>query len=179
MSQSDDGRYRLFFALWPEPGLRERIEQRTRAATRDGGGRTVPARNFHITLLFIGDVSRPQLELASSAAAAIANPAFELSLDRIQTPPRARVTWLSASKHPAALESLVQELRLRCSAAMPEPLGHARFVAHVTLLRDPTRRTPLLAMEPLLWPAREFALMQSQTHSAGSEYSVLARWPLV
>jgi 2'-5' RNA ligase len=98
-------------------------------------------------------------------------------LDRIQTPRRAAVTWLGASRHPPALENLVRELRLHY--LLTESIHHPRFTPHVTLARQPKGRTPLLELEAVRWPAREFALMQSQAHAAGSQYSVVARWPLV
>jgi 2'-5' RNA ligase len=164
----------LFFALWPDEPLREQIEQRTRAAAIESGGRCIPPCNYHITLLFMGDLRREGLDQAEAVAASLACPAFELSLNRIHSPPSARVMWLATQQQPPALAILAGALH---SSGLAAGMEH-RFEPHVTLARDPIHRPPTLSIEPVAWPARDFVLVRSQLGPAGSEYTVIGRWPL-
>lgn len=166
--------YRLFFALWPEDSVREQIELRTRAAVLESGGRPIASRNFHITLMFIGNVGCDGLSRAQDAAAALNSPAFTLSLDRIQTPSRAHVMWLAAPGQPVELLALARALR---AIPVASPADHP-FRAHVTLVRDPVNRLPTREVAPIIWPARDFVLVSSQLGPGGSEYTVIGRWPL-
>lgn len=188
MSSTADA-YRLFFALWPDQPLRDLIEERTRAIALASGGRCIAPCNYHITLLFLGNVGRAELEQAQVSAAALQSPAFELSLDRIESPRRAAVMWLGSEPPPAAFLALIQALR--ASNQAPRPDQPVR--PHVTLVRDPVRRSPRLMIEPVTiepvtieplmiepvrWPARDFALVSSALDASGSQYTVLGRWPL-
>jgi 2'-5' RNA ligase len=174
MSPEGDS-YRLFFALWPDEALRQQIEEGTCAAVSESGGRRIPPRNYHITLLFMGNVGREGLDRAQAVAAALRAPAFELSLDHIHSPARARVMWLGTQQQPPALATLVRALN---SGGLASGIEH-RFTPHLTLVRDPVRRPRTLTIEPVAWPVREFVLVRSQPGVAGSEYTVIGRWGLV
>lgn len=171
-SASDD--HRLFFALWPDEAVRAEIQLRTQDAVQAAGGRPVPARNFHITLLFMGNVPQADLDSAQIAATAIANPGFDLRLDLLECPPRGPVLWLGVTRPPQALITLVQALRASITAVRTEYV----YRPHVTLVRNPIQGPRPLQVEPVSWPAREFVLARSQAHPDGAEYTVLARWPL-
>jgi RNA 2',3'-cyclic 3'-phosphodiesterase len=173
LPESDN--HRLFFGLWPEEALRQQIAERTRAAVIESGGRSIPPRNYHITLLFIGNVGRAGLDRAQAVAAALSSPAFELSLDHIHSPARARVMWLGTQQQPPALATLVRALH---SSELASGIEH-RFKPHLTLVRDPIRRPRTLTIEPVTWPARDFVLVRSHLGAVGSEYSVIGRWALV
>ena len=173
MSPSTD-EHRLFFALWPEQSLRAQIEQRTAVAVAASGGRPVASRNYHVTLLFIGNVGREGLERARSTAAALISPSFDLSFDRLESPGRAAVMWLGTQRQPAALEELVQGLRSSGLAVRQDQV----FRPHVTLVRDPIRKLDPSTIDPVHWPARDFVLASSALSSQGSEYTVIGRWAL-
>ena len=53
---------RLFFALWPDGDTRKAINGLARPAVRRAGGRPVPARHFHMTLAFLGEVPEALFE---------------------------------------------------------------------------------------------------------------------
>ncbi|PZN27436.1 MAG: RNA 2',3'-cyclic phosphodiesterase [Proteobacteria bacterium] len=168
---------RLFFALWPAPALRRAIEHDTRALARRSGGRIVPARNFHVTLAFLGSVAESRLADLVRAGGAARAPRFELSLDRVQTLPRANVLCLAPSVTPIELRRLVDALRVALEAEGFE-LERRPFRPHLTLVRRLNRPMPTLPLPPVVWPVEEFVLVESRTAAAGSEYEVLARWPL-
>ena len=52
---------RLFAALWPDAKVRHELTMlQARPEIRAAGGRTVPAKNIHMTLRFLGDVDASQ-----------------------------------------------------------------------------------------------------------------------
>src|SRR5690606_29746364 len=76
---------RLFLALWPTEEFRAQIEASTLAISRASGGRLIPPRNYHVTLLFLGDVPADSVVAVQEASARLAgSPAFELHFDCIE-----------------------------------------------------------------------------------------------
>ena len=53
---------RLYFALWPREGLRQRLHEAAATIPVDSRGRRVPRANLHLTLHFIGNVYFEQME---------------------------------------------------------------------------------------------------------------------
>lgn len=173
-----DGCQRLFFALWPEPGLQERLHRLGGAAVRKGDGRRVAAEKLHLTLCFLGGVDGGTRRCLEGQAGTVQAPPFTLVLDRLGYFPRPRVVWLGASAVPEPLPSLVQQLRdgqRRCGLE-PE---RRPFQAHLTLARKARRGPAVNEMEPLVWPVERFALVASRTLPEGAQYEVLREWPLV
>lgn len=88
------------------------------------------------------------------------------------------MAWLVPSAEVPALQQLVETLLSAVSEC-----GHVRerrpFRPHVTLMRDLRNRPPAPAFEPIVWPVREFCLVQSAVGPVGSVYTVLCRWALV
>ncbi len=181
-------RRRLFYALWPDPALADRLAQL--AAHEDGapGARVVGRVDLHLTLCFLGAVEEGLLAPLCAGAAAIEARAFDLVFD-------ARRCWRSsglvaavAPRPTSAARSLVAGLR-----GLARDLGltvEARpWRPHVTLIRGATRGSVAPArrtIEPaLVLVARSFHLAASAAvgpvpaAGAGSpRYSILAGWPL-
>ncbi|MDJ0927688.1 MAG: RNA 2',3'-cyclic phosphodiesterase [Gammaproteobacteria bacterium] len=168
---------RLFFALWPTPGLRDHIYKRCRRVVRAAGGKPVPANNYHLTLAFLGNVAAELYPRILDAAAAVVPPAGEFSLDRIGYWPKSRILWLGTSEPVAELARVSIELWDRL-----EPLGLSRdaraFRAHLTLARK-VNRAPMTAApdRPLRWALRGFVLVESITDPKGARYTVAAAFP--
>ncbi len=169
-------RKRLFFALWPDGETRARMARLARRLPRRRG-RPVPPENLHVTLAFIGPVDAQTARCLEAAAARVPVAPFDLTLDTIGGFRKARVVWLGASRVPAAL--------LRLVAALNEALGDCGhtpdprpFTPHVTLFRDaePTGEQGDIA-RPVVWPVRDFALVESVTAPKGAVYRVLKRFP--
>jgi RNA 2',3'-cyclic 3'-phosphodiesterase len=173
MSPSND-EHRLFFALWPDAKLCQQVEERTRTAVIESGGRRILPRNYHITLLFMGNVGGAGLEQAQTVAATLRMPSFELSLDHLHSPARAPVMWLGVRQQPPALARLVRALH---SSGLASGIEHG-FTPHLTLVREPVRRPRSRTLEPVTWCVRDFVLARSQLDAAGSEYTVIGRWAL-
>lgn len=171
-------RRRLFFSLWPSDEFCARVEAATRAVSRESGGRIIPPRNFHVTLLFLGEVLQSHIGAIRQAAAAVGGSgAFTLDFDRIEAWPGSKVLCLTPSNPPPAAARLSKELRCRLSPEQCRP-GAREFRPHITLARDLPRIHAAAAIEPLRWKLNEFVLVESRRGAGGSNYALLGRWPL-
>ena len=97
---------RLFFALWPDPRVREALAAVARDAQRECGGRAVAAEKVHITLFFVGNIERHRLEELEDAASALRGNAFEIVLDHLDYWRHNRIVWAGTRQCPPALTTL-------------------------------------------------------------------------
>jgi 2'-5' RNA ligase len=175
---SESARLRLFFALWPDPGLGRQIWDLTRGSVRASGGRPVNRDNLHLTLAFLGNVDVGMLPELRAAAAELHSPGFEFTLDELSFWPRPRALVMQPSTFPDALPGLVAGI---WDAMTPFSLGHGAgtYRPHVTLARKagPVPLQPLKAQ--LSWRATEFCLVSSVTDPGGARYEPLARYHLL
>lgn len=163
---------RLFFACWPEEGIRRQIVELRRLI--DGlSPRRVPDHNLHLTLLFLGNQPAHCLPDLRHAVSGLGASAFELSLDQFGWFPGARVAWLGGPA-PAVAENLVLDLSKTCRA-LGLQFDQRPFHPHVTLFRKVERRPTFPAVSVLRWPVSEFALIES---IPSRPYQVLRTWPL-
>ena len=170
-----DSAQRLFFALLPDAGVRERLI-RLQKELEPAGGRPVPARNLHLTVLFLGDVEVECAEAVRRISAEAAGRRFDLVLDTFGGfgRNRARTLWVGPSELPPELGALHQLLRrqAKCDGLR---IGKEAYRPHVTLVRkaDPRQRVPEKPDRGIRWTARRLALLASELLPAGSRYRVL------
>lgn len=168
---------RLFFALWPDDDLRSSLAPRIEALQPAGVGRPQRPDQWHVTLEFLGAVATPRIATAMEAASVVRAAPFEVVFDAIEHWRRPEVLCLAARATPPELDRLVRALRAELARQEFEP-EHRPFRAHLTLARKVSRPIAVPPFEPLYWPARDFALVESVTDRSGSRYSPLAMWPL-
>jgi len=137
--------------------------------------RAVPARQFHVTLAFLGAVPGRELPRLRALAAGLAFEATRLSLDRVGWFPRARVGWIGASTVPPPLLAFRAALNdgLKAAAFRTES---RRWQPHVTLYREMRKPFAKLRLNPIDWPVATFGLVVSETRPGGVRYRVLERW---
>lgn len=166
---------RLFFAL-PCHTAQSKAVARWRSELKLRTGRPVPAANFHLTLMFLGDVGVSQLPAIAEAAARLrplpAPPS--IVLDQLQVWRRAQALVLVPEQPQPALLRWVYELQ---QAMLP--LGFAvdprEFKPHLTLTRDYRGEVPEAPLgSEFHLSAREFVLYESYK----GKYQALAQWPL-
>ncbi len=167
---------RLFFALWPDDGLRDGMVQLARDHGH-GSGRWVRRENLHVTLVFLGAVDGPRRACVEAAADGIQGQSFTLELDRITWWSRPRVLSAGSSRMPSALLDLVAELKRGCQGCGFEP-ERRPYRAHLTLARKVATGQPSTTVEAQAWRVRDFCLVESRTLTTGPEYSVLRTWCL-
>ncbi|MEO8467866.1 MAG: RNA 2',3'-cyclic phosphodiesterase [Gammaproteobacteria bacterium] len=168
-----DGR-RVFFALWPDDTTRSALRFATQSAVQACGGRPIAKANLHLTVAFLGQLTAPGLALAR-AVAPIQVGEFELTLDALGVWPESKILWLAPMTLPPALGEL--EARLWDGLADSGFRTEERiYRPHVTLARR--ARAIEAAVEPVRWPVRELALVESVPYGKNVHYEVLETWPL-
>ncbi len=167
---------RLFFALWPTDAVRQRLaaEVQTHAAA----GRAIPARNLHVTVVFLGAVPAESVAVVREAAKLTLGVKFMLHLEHVEFWRRSNLLCLTAQRTPPELSTLVERLRAALRARGLELDEHEKFRPHVTLVRDVARGAAAADVAPVQWPVESFALVESQVGQRGSEYTVLDEWRL-
>ncbi len=168
---------RLFFALWPDDALRQRIYE-MQPQNDNLMGRFVAKENYHITLAFMAKVSDRQWERLEMNAATLQFPAFELQLDQLGYWQRAEVMWIGCQHTPDELLQLVEGLK-QMLHQVGLPIEKRDYQPHLSIRRKmPRGPKHLQAIPAITWPVKEFVLSRSITHSHGPEYQVIGRWPL-
>ncbi len=166
----------MFFALWPEDGVRDALYREAQALHRSCGGRAMRRENLHLTLVFVGGVAVERLEALKSVAGTLRGSSFGLVLERLGYWRHNRIVWASPLTVPETLRELVSSLEGRLEQAGFE-FDARPFAPHVTLLRD-ARAPGIPAPLHLDWPVGDFVLVESEREPRGAEYRVLARWKL-
>jgi 2'-5' RNA ligase len=173
--------HNLFFGLVPEEHARERMAQEVGRlrAMHDLQGRWIKPARYHLTLHYLGEFSELPEELVARACRAadeIVMPEFDLVLDRAGHFAQG-VGWLGSAQADARLQQLWETLRMGLAHAHVRIQGHAAFKPHVTVVRDARGGLPAGPVQPIVWPVRDFALIDSQLGSH-NEYVVVRRWQL-
>ena len=166
---------RLFFAL-PVSDAQRRALAQWRRSLNLRSGKPVPADNFHVTLLFLGDVDTAQVPAICAAVDALKRPATapRLLLDRLQVWQRAGALVLEPQQTPPALLQLVYGLQ---QALLPlgVEVASREYRPHLTLSRDYRGQPPEASSAPEFYlSARHFTLYESRKGA----YWPLAQWPL-
>lgn len=173
MNERGQETQRLFFALWPDDEVRQRLA----TAARQWSRRPVAENNLHMTLLFLGDCTPERRACYCAAAAGVEAERFTLVLDFLGGRARSGIQWLGSSETPDALLRLVGELSRALQGCGFEP-EKRHFLAHVTLSRKARNPTIKAGLDALIWPVADFALVESVRESGGVRYQVLQHWPL-
>jgi 2'-5' RNA ligase len=176
---------RLFFA-WPAPAAWVPAARRVAQRFVDAGfeGRLTPEAQWHVTLLFLGDVDPalvPRLAASGQQAAqhVPVGPLHPAAVDAFPHRTRPRVVVLRLGGAVADLERLAAHLR-REAAALGLPVDTRPLVPHLTLLRV-SRAAAWPTLPPLppqsVTPDR-LILFRSWLNPAGARHQALDAWPL-
>ncbi|WP_409523668.1 RNA 2',3'-cyclic phosphodiesterase [Nitrincola sp. MINF-07-Sa-05] len=177
---------RLFFAL-PCPADQTRLITQWReqhladtcsALTRTSAPSWIPKANFHITLIFLGQVAHEQQVELINAANQLSLPAFDLELTHCGNWPRSGILWLAPKRTPEPLQQLVTELK-QMVAPIDVLQDTRNYHPHLTLARHANTPMETIKLEqPFTLQARAFGLYRSVDTPAGIEYHALKRWRL-
>lgn len=170
----------LFFALRPDADAEQRIRD---LAFRLGDihgleGKITDAEQLHMTLCFLGSVSKlppDAVPAADAAARTLRAEPFLLTFDRVKSFPGSNAFVLCQEDDCPPLVQLRNRLLLALAKTGRFRPERREFRAHVTLMHDPTL-VGLHEVEPVGWTVRELLLMRS--HHGLAPYQVLGRYPL-
>jgi 2'-5' RNA ligase len=172
---------RLFFAFDLSPDSKAAIaDWRDRYTVAEG--RSVPPGNFHITLVFLGDLEERLVERlcdrVDERLPAFGSQPARLTLDRVGYWPSPGIYWLGTGADITALAAIVRKL-----GSIAEAFGARRerqsFVPHVTLYRRCASPPPAPVSEPRInLELQEITLFESIRGRSAVSYRPLASWPL-
>jgi 2'-5' RNA ligase len=168
---------RLFFAAWPAPEVQQALGKLAQDLKHECGGRAIPTRNIHLTLVFLGDVARDRLAQLEALAAAVTAPRFSLDVDRVEYWRHNRIVWAGIERCPEALLELVKRLESGLASA-DFRCDQRAYAPHITLLRNARRAPADATMRTVAWSVSRFALVESAQREKGRAYEVLKDWPL-
>ena len=173
---------RIFIAAYPPSSVVDALATAIDSIEDLPAHRRVPRTQIHLTVQFVGDVDRRDLdrviETVERGAAGV-DP-FEVAADRWVTLPERGPSRLIAAAAPevAALSTLHERLSKRLARRRS---GGEKFLPHLTLLRF---RSPVpgfrfdrkLVVEPI--PVRSIVVVQSVLRPEGADHRALAEIPL-
>ena len=168
---------RIFFALWLDDEVVQRIQQHVIKHFSNCQGRILEKKNWHITLAYFGasDINT-QLCLEDKAEMIKSQP-FELSFSKCGFWPQPNVAWLAPKDTPEALKELTSHLQ-----NLIEPCGFKpevrEYQPHITLVRKAKHPPTVDEVDPINWQVRQFCLVESKSYPEGAQYKVLRSWDL-
>jgi 2'-5' RNA ligase len=166
---------RLFFALWPDPDLRQALRTRLDRIAALIEGKQQRPDQWHVTLEFLGQVPVERQPSLRAAADRVRRSPVAIEFDRVEHWRKPQVVCLVASHVPMGLATLVTQLR---AELVQEGFAvEARpFRPHVTLARKVRSAAATRLDPPFVWRSDGFALVRSVTDPAGSRYEPLHWW---
>lgn len=162
---------RLFVSLRPSPQAVAHL------ATSLVGRRTGLPEQWHVTLAFLGEVSRPEIVYDGLRAAASRTPPFELQLAGGGAFTRARVVWTGLGGDLDGLAALAADVQ-QASRDAGIAVEHRRFRPHVTVGKTGRVDPALLSdYRGPSWQVREIELVHSVLGRTAT-HTVVERFPL-
>ena len=168
---------RLFFALWPESAVRKQLGAWQKKLQQGVNSNAPRPWTLHLTLAFLGATPIAQLDAAKDAAAGARGNQFDLLLDVAGFWPHNQIAWVGTSTPPPTLQELHSNLSTRLADAGVKFDAKA-FHPHVSLLRGVRNPKPEWPQATVIWPVRDFVLVESTSGKFGSRYEIVARFPL-
>jgi 2'-5' RNA ligase len=169
---------RLFFAAIPDSEVRGRLACAARALDAAAAARFVPAEQYHMTLIFLGEVPESRMLAVREAAAGQRLRSVTLRFDRWEYWRESGVLVAATSEWPQALANgrsgLERALARRAISFDDKPLR-----PHLTVARKVAQAPVLPALSEVDWTMRELALVASARGDPGSIYTVVDSWPLL
>lgn len=160
---------RVFFAISPSKTVQKQLAHQAKLLAPICGGRQIVMPHFHLTLVFLGNVSVQRIETLQHIMRNIAAQKFALCLDKISYWKHNQIIYLHAKQFPAELFDLV--------AALQSTLSKAEFVfdrrvykPHITLFRKAAHSVNTELINPIHWPVSEWTLLQSKPTQTGVDY---------
>jgi 2'-5' RNA ligase len=164
---------RLFFALLPGVDVATQLANVAAQIPLNDSGRLVSAKNYHLTVAFVGEVESARLETLRHLGQSLRAACGAVVLDSMEFWPQSRAVVAAARTVSPGLLRLWRQLQN--ALALPE----TRFRAHVTLARKVTQAPVPQAMSPILWRPTSIALIRSDTGGTESAYTVVGTWSLL
>ncbi len=138
----------------------------------------VPAKNFHITSVFLGQIEEQQLERLYVSIEQEQFPLFTLTLDQLGYWAKPKILWLGSTQTSTTAENINQKLT-KISLQSGVQIHKQHYVPHVTLVRKSKTNPP----SPLIAPNFEceidqLHMFESVSTKNGVQYPIRRTWKL-
>jgi len=138
----------------------------------------VQPHNLHVTLVFLGQVDAETEAVISQYAADITTQPFTLNFDGLSYWKKPGILCLSC-RQPAPEPAMMLASALETAAANCGLRTDTRpYTPHITLARH-VRHLPEIQIEPIVWRAEAFCLVESCSEPKGVRYQVRKQWPFI
>jgi 2'-5' RNA ligase len=168
---------RVFFAILPNKFVQKQLAHQAEILEPICGGRKVRTQNFHLTLLFLGDVSTHRIETLQKIVRNISAKKFVLSLDKICYWKHNQIIYIQAKQFSTELFFLVDSLKIALSEA-GFLFDKYTYKPHVTLIRKVAHPAEINLNTPIKWHVNKWFLIQSKQTDGGIDYIPLNQWSL-
>lgn len=160
----------MFFALWPDHRQRDRMRDFISPVAKLVEGKATDRRNWHITLVYIGEFPEHRIDELHEATSAVSVEPFRLRLDRLEFWSRPKIAALVPPAVPPEMERLVDDLKGRVLAAGVDPEHQRVYRPHITVVRNARPfETQRLAQSAITeWSS--FELVESVREQGGTTY---------
>ncbi len=171
---------RLFIAFDVPEEVRKHILELQKQLT---GAKLTLAKNFHLTLKFLGEITPAQAEDIKKKLASVKFKPFTAKLDGTGTFPSEqmiRVVWAEITPH-----DIISELQKQIDEALQGMFPKEKqFTPHLTIARVKTaenkeqfaEQVKNLKVEPISFEVKEFKLIESKLSQKGPEYKTIAEY---
>jgi 2'-5' RNA ligase len=163
---------RLFLALWPDDRQRNTLRDTFRSLLSSVEGRAIDRRNWHVTLVFIGEFRAELIpELLIKLAHVEVQP-FRLRFDSLTYFTRPKIACLHAMTVPDELKQLKADLE---SILLPfnVPPEDLEYRPHITAVRAARPFEPVRLARPLELHWSGFELVESISMPGSIQYRPL------
>ncbi|MGI9205103.1 MAG: RNA 2',3'-cyclic phosphodiesterase [Woeseiaceae bacterium] len=163
---------KLFFALWPSHRQRELLRDTINPVLSDIEGNPVDRRNWHVTLVFVGDFPEEKIPGLQAAVDVINAGEIRLRFDTLTFWQRPKIACMHAKIIPPELSQLVESLQ---KALLP--FGYTPeervYRPHITVSRRARMFQDVRLARPveLLWT--DFELVESIAQRGDIQYRPL------
>lgn len=171
----EEGRARVFFALWPAPELRRRLHALAVHSGEQHGGRVMRTDTLHLTLLFMGEVARLDLPRLCGAVDALDIARFSIQLEQMACWRHNRIAYAAPVAEVPALHALAARLR-EAAESVDISFDTRAFAPHVTLLRSLEQPFEPQTVALPAWRVEQYALVES---APAGGYRTLQVWRCV
>lgn len=141
------------------------------------GFKPVQPQNVHVTLVFLGHVDAASELLIKHSVTGISARPFALTFDQLCYWSKPKVLYLTCSHTPDELEILVTALAMEVASCGLQT-DTRPYQPHITLARH-ARYLPDITIEPVVWSAESFCLVESCSGPGGVSYKVRQQWPFI
>lgn len=167
---------RLFLAFWPDEFQLEKLHELQ--CEYMGWGKEVHPENFHVTLLFLGNIPYNVSDHLVQCLQDIAIQPFRMRLDRLGYFDKTKIFWVGPTNPPHELENLYKSAR-NCAQQCGISKLSKRYVPHVSLLRNCEVPITNPNFSPIDWHVEEFHLVESRLEKNHAHYYTIESFPLV